>query len=52
MNFVTELSESKNCNAIFIIIDQLTKIKHYIAYKISKEETSAEQMIRMYIKHI
>ena len=52
MNFVTELSESKGCNAILMIIDQLTKIKHYIMYKADKEETSAEQTVRMYIKYI
>ena len=52
MNFVTELSESKDCNAILMIIDWLTKIRHYIAYKTGKERISAEQTARMYIKHI
>ena len=43
MNFVTGLSESKDYNAILMIIDRLTKIRHYIIYKIKKEEISAEQ---------
>ena len=42
MNFVTGLSESKNCNAIFMIIDQLTKMRQYIICKADKEEISAE----------
>ena len=42
MNYVTDLSESKNCNAILIIIDRLTKIRYYIIYKADNEEISAE----------
>ena len=52
MNFITELSESKNCNTILMIIDWLTKMRYYIVYKADKEETSAEQIIQMYIEHI
>ena len=52
MNFVTDLLESKNCNAILIIIDRLTKMRHYIIYKINNEETSAEQTAQIYIKYI
>ena len=44
MNFVTELSESKGCNAILMMIDWLTKMRHYIMYKASKEGTSVEQI--------
>ena len=42
MNFITKLLKSKDCNAIFMIIDQLIKIKHYIVYKAEEEETSTE----------
>ena len=52
MDFITELLESKGCNAILIIINQLTKIRHYIVCKISKEGTFIEQTVRMYIKYI
>ena len=44
MNFMTDLSKSKDCNAIFIMIDRLIKMRHYIIYKINNEETSAEQI--------
>ena len=43
MNFVIRLSESKGCNAILIIIDRLTKIRHYIIYKADNKEISTEQ---------
>ena len=42
MNFITELSESKDCDTILIVIDQLTKMRHYIVYKTEEERTSAE----------
>ena len=42
MNFVTGLSESKNCNAVLIVIDRLTKMRYYIVYKTREEEISAE----------
>ena len=44
MNFMTDLLKSKDCNAIFIIIDRLIKIKYYIIYKTDNKETSAEQI--------
>ena len=52
MNFVTELSESKSCDAILMIIDQLTKMRHYIVYKNEEEKTFTEQTAQMYIKYI
>ena len=52
MNYVTDLLESKDCNAILIIIDRLTKIRHYIMYKADNKRTSAEQTAQMYIKYI
>ena len=53
MNFVTELLESKDCNAIFMIIDgRLIKIRHYIICRAKEKETSAEQTAQMYIKYV
>ena len=52
MNFVTDLSKSENCNAILMIIDRLTKMRHYIVYKADNEGISAEQTAQMYIKYI
>ena len=43
MNFVIELSENKSCNAILMIINRLTKMRHYIVYKAEEEETSVKQ---------
>ena len=42
MNFVTGLLKSKNCDVILIIIDRITKIRHYIMYKVNNEETFTE----------
>ena len=42
MNYITDLSESKGCNAILMIIDRLTKMRHYIGYKADNEGISAE----------
>ena len=42
MNYVTDLSESKNYDAILMIIDRLTKMRHYIIYKASNKGISAE----------
>ena len=39
MNYVTGLSESKNCNAILMIIDRLIKMRHYIMYKAGNKGT-------------
>ena len=43
MDFITELSESKGCDAILMIIDWLTKMRYYIVYKAGKEGTSTKQ---------
>ena len=45
MNYVIDLLESKDCNAILMIIDRLTKMRHYIMYKADNKETFAEQTV-------
>jgi hypothetical protein len=52
MNFVIELSESKEFNAILMIIDRLTKMHHYISCTTTKENTSAEKIARLLINHV
>ena len=52
MNFMTDFLKSKDCNAILMIIDRLTKIRHYIMYKAGNKEISAEKIVQMYIKYI
>jgi hypothetical protein len=52
MNFVIELSESKEFNAILMIVDRLTKMHHYISCTTTKEDTSAEKIARLLINHV
>ena len=42
MNYVIDLSENKNYDAILMIIDRLTKMRHYIMYKVNNEEIFTE----------
>jgi hypothetical protein len=52
MNFVIELSESKEFNAILMIIDRLTKMHHYISRMTTEQDTSAEKIARLLINHV
>ena len=52
MNFITDLSESEGKNAILIIIDRLSKERHYIPCSINENSTSAEQTIEMMIQNV
>jgi hypothetical protein len=52
MDFVTGLSESDECDAILMIIDRLTKMRHYIPCKAGDQGTSASQVARMFVEHI
>jgi transposase InsO family protein len=49
MDFITHLPNSYNYNAILIIIDRLTKIKHFIHYK---KTCDFEEIARLYVKYI
>ena len=44
MNFITGLLKSKGCDIILMIIDRLTKMRHYIVCKADNKGTSAEQI--------
>jgi hypothetical protein len=52
MNFVTELSESKEFNAILMMINRLTKMHHYISCKAEEDDTNAEETTRLLINHV
>ncbi len=52
MNFVIGLSESKDFNAILMIIDRLTKMHHYISCTAAEEGTNAEEIARLLINHV
>jgi hypothetical protein len=52
MNFVIELLESKDFNAILMIINRLTKMHHYISCTTAEEKTNAEEIARLLINHV
>jgi hypothetical protein len=52
MNFVIELFESKEFNAILMIVDWLTKMHHYISCTTTKEDINAEKIVRLLISHV
>jgi hypothetical protein len=47
MNFVIELFESKDFNAILMIVDRLTKMHHYISCTAIKESINVEETARL-----
>ena len=50
MDFVTGLPRSvKGCNAIWVVVDRLTKSAHFIPYK---SGMTLDGMARLYIKEI
>jgi phosphoketolase len=52
MNFVIELFESKDFNAILMIIDRLTKMHHYISCITTEKNTNAEKTARLLIDQV
>jgi hypothetical protein len=49
---VIELSESKDFNAILMIVDRLTKMHHYISFTAAEENTNAEEIARLLISYV
>jgi hypothetical protein len=52
MNFVIELSENKDFNAILMMINRLTKMHHYISCKAEEDDTNVEKTTRLLINHV
>ena len=52
MNFITELFNSKNHNAILIVINTLLKERHYISCIVNDKDTSVEVTIKLLIKKV
>ena len=52
MNFIVGLLQSKEHNAIFVIVDRLIKKRHYILYTVTDEGTSAVYTAKMLVNHI
>jgi hypothetical protein len=47
MNFITDLSISEGHNAILVVVDRLSKERHYISYIAAEEGTTSEETARM-----
>jgi hypothetical protein len=49
MDFIIYLPDSYNYDAILVIIDRLTKMKHFIHYK---KTCNFEKIARLYVEYI
>jgi len=49
MDFITHLPESDGCDAILVVVDRLTKMKHVIA---CQGTCDAEEVARLFTKHV
>jgi hypothetical protein len=52
MDFVIEMSLSREYNVILIIIDWLSKKRYYISYIVAKENTTLKEIARMLYKNV
>jgi hypothetical protein len=52
LNFVIELFESRNYNAVFMIINRLSKMHHYISCTTNENETTTEKTTKLFIQHV
>ena len=50
MDFIVGLPKSEDYNAIFVVIDRLTKERHYMSYTAEADGTSAEATADMLIR--
>ncbi len=52
MDFVVRLPESHSYNTILVIVDRLSKERHYIIYIDKDNGTSIENTVKMLIEHV
>ena len=52
MDFIVGLLKSEDHNAIFVVIDRLTKERHYVSYIAEADGTSVEATADMLIRWI
>jgi hypothetical protein len=51
-DFVIELSDNRNYNAVFMIINRLSKMHHYIFCTTNENETTTEKTTKLFIQHV
>ncbi len=52
LDFVIELSKSRDYNAILMIINRLSKMHHYISCTTDENETTTEKTAKLLIQHV
>jgi hypothetical protein len=52
LDFVIELFDSRDYNAVFMIIDRLSKMHHYISCTTNENETTTEKTAKLLIQHV
>jgi hypothetical protein len=52
LDFVIELSENRNYNAVLMIINRLSKMHHYISCTTNENETTTEKTTKLFIQHV
>ena len=52
MNFIVDLSQSKEHNVIFVVVNRLIKKRYYISCTITDEDISVEYTAKMLVNHI
>ncbi len=52
LDFVIELFESREYNAILMMIDRLSKMHHYILCIINENDTTTKETIKLLIQHV
>ncbi len=52
LDFVTKLLNNKDYNVVFIIVNRLNKMHHYISCIIDENETTIEKTAKLLIQHV
>ncbi len=52
MDFVVRLPESYSYNTILVVVDRLSKERHYVTYIDKDNGTSIENTVKILIEHV